>query len=99
MIVGYAYAAPWKPCSAYRFVVESSIYLPPDFIGHGFGSMLYRELIADLRHRGVHTEIGGCALPNAASVALHEKLGYKHVAHLDEVGFKFGKWWMSGIGS
>jgi phosphinothricin acetyltransferase len=91
-ILGYAYATPWKVRAAYRHSVESSIYLAPQAAGRGLGSRLYTALIADLRQKGLHCVIGGAALPNPASVALHEKLGFSKVAEFREVGFKFGRW-------
>jgi L-amino acid N-acyltransferase YncA len=91
-ILGYAYATPWKVRAAYRHSVESSIYLAQQATGRGLGSRLYTALIADLRQRGLHCVIGGAALPNPASVALHEKLGFSKVAEFREVGFKFGRW-------
>ena len=92
VIVGYAYASPWKVRAAYRHAVESSIYLSPQATGRGLGSRLYPALIADLRQRGLHCVIGGAALPNPASVSLHEKLGFEKVAQFRQVGFKFGQW-------
>lgn len=91
-IVGYAYASKWKGRCAYRFSVESTVYLDPAAVGTGYGTTLYQHLFAALRHCGMHVVIGGIALPNPASVALHEKLGLKKVAHFHEVGFKFEKW-------
>jgi phosphinothricin acetyltransferase len=91
-VAGYACAAPWKSRIGYRFAVESSIYLAPTQVGRGFGSALYAALLDHLRARNVHCVIGGAALPNAASVALHEKLGFTQVAHFHENGFKFGRW-------
>lgn len=91
-ILGYAYATPWKTRAAYRHSVESSIYLAPEATGRGIGSELYRALIAAVRERGMHCVIGGAALPNPASVALHEKLGFSKVAEFRQVGFKFGRW-------
>jgi L-amino acid N-acyltransferase YncA len=91
-VVGYAYAAAWKARSAYRFSVESTIYLSPDFAGRGMSSDLYGALIADLRSRDVHCAVGGIALPNAASIALHEKLGFVRIGQFKEIGWKFGKW-------
>jgi len=89
---GYAYAYPWKPRSAYRYSVESGVYLRPDAVGHGLGTRLYAELLRLLKEGGLHAVIGGIALPNPASVALHEKLGFRPVGRLREVGFKLGKW-------
>jgi phosphinothricin acetyltransferase len=91
-IVGYAYGSKWRARSAYRFSSEVTVYLGPDEGGRGIGSMLYTELFQLLRERGIHVVIGGIALPNDASVKLHEKFGMKKVAHFAEVGFKFGKW-------
>jgi len=91
-ILGYAYASPWKPRSAYRFTVESTVYVAPDAARRGVGEGLYRALFDDLRRRGLHSIIGLIALPNAASVALHEKLGFVKAAHLQEVGRKFDRW-------
>jgi L-amino acid N-acyltransferase YncA len=91
-IVGYAYASKWKGRCAYRFSVETTVYLAPDSIGRGIGTELYQALLTHLKALGLHVAIGGIALPNAASVALHEKLGFRRVAQFSEVGFKFGKW-------
>jgi phosphinothricin acetyltransferase len=91
-IIGYAYASKWKGRCSYRFSVESSIYLKKDFIGTGAGTKLYQRLIEELKNKNLHAVIGGIALPNEKSQRLHEKLGFKKVAHFSEVGFKFGKW-------
>jgi L-amino acid N-acyltransferase YncA len=91
-IVGYAYATPWRARRAYRFCVETSIYLARDWAGQGFGTELYEHLLAQLTERNMHVAIGGIALPNGASVRLHEKLGFRKVAHFEQVGFKFGSW-------
>jgi phosphinothricin acetyltransferase len=92
IINGYAYASNWKTRSAYRFSVESSIYLQLDSIGKGLGRTLYGSLIVELRNRSIHSAIGGIALPNESSVALHERLGFRKVAHFAEVGWKFDQW-------
>ena len=91
-LVGYAYASKWKERSAYRFSVETTIYLAPGCFGKGVGTSLYQALLKQLKVLGLHVAIGCVALPNAASVALHEKLGFRKVAHFGEVGFKFDKW-------
>lgn len=91
-VVGYAYATRWKARSAYRFTVECTVYLDQTVVGQGFGSQLYETLFRLLKESGVHVVIGGIALPNPASVALHEKFGLKKVAHFEEVGFKFKQW-------
>jgi len=91
-VVGYACATPWKTRTAYRFSVEITVYLVPERAGRGIGSALYRNLLAILQARGIHAVIGGIALPNEASVALHEKFGLRKVAHFQEVGFKLNRW-------
>lgn len=88
-VVGYAYAGPWRSRPAYRDAVESAVYVASGLVGSGIGSRLYDALIAELRRRSFHCVMGGIALPNAASVALHEKKGFTKVAHFREVGWKF----------
>ncbi len=92
IVIGYAYASPWKVRAAYRHSVEASVYLAPHATGKGIGSQLYKAIIQDVRRKGIHCVIGGAALPNPASVALHEKLGFEKVAQFRQVGFKFGQW-------
>jgi len=91
-VLGYAYASKWKGRCAYRYSVESTVYLDAECIGRGIGKALYSTLIDDLRERGMHAVIGGVALPNAASIALHEALGFRKVAHFEQVGFKQDRW-------
>lgn len=91
VVVGYAYASKWKARSAYRFAVESTVYLDQKYTGRGVGTKLYQELLGILRAKSLHVVIGGIAQPNPASVALHERLGFEKVAHFKEVGFKFGR--------
>jgi len=89
--VGYAYATPWKSRSAYRFAVEVTVYVAPGNEGRGIGTRLYAVLLARLRER-FHTAIAGIALPNPASVGMHERLGFEKVAHFSQVGFKMNQW-------
>jgi phosphinothricin acetyltransferase len=91
-VLGYAYAVPWKPRQAYRRSCETTIYLDPDQVGRGIGKRLYKVLLDRLRDGGCHTAIGGIALPNPASVALHEALGFEKTAHFRQVGYKHGRW-------
>lgn len=91
-VLGYACASRWKPRSAYRHSVEITVYLDPAAAGQGLGTQLYQALFAALRQRSIHVVIGGIALPNEASIALHEMLGLTKVAHFREVGFKFNRW-------
>jgi L-amino acid N-acyltransferase YncA len=91
-IVGYASSRKWKSRSAYRFAVEVTVYVAPESARSGIGSSLYGGLFPMLQARGIHAVIAGIALPNEASVALHEKFGMRKVAHFPQVGFKFGRW-------
>ncbi|MES2151209.1 MAG: arsinothricin resistance N-acetyltransferase ArsN1 family B [Pseudomonadota bacterium] len=91
-VAGYAYATPWRARSAYRFSVESTVYVAPGLARRGIGAQLYSALIERLRALGIHAVIGGIAQPNEASVALHEKHGFEKVAHFRQVGQKFGRW-------
>lgn len=91
-VIGYAYATPWRARSAYRFSVESTVYVAPGFPRRGIGSRLYNTLIDDLRSRGIQVVLGGIAQPNLASVSLHEALGFEKVAHFKRVGRKFEQW-------
>lgn len=91
-VIGFAYAVQWKNRHAYRYTVESTIYIAPQLTGRGTGKQLYDSLISELRSCSIHSVIGGIALPNPASVALHEKMGFEKVAHFKEVGWKFDRW-------
>jgi L-amino acid N-acyltransferase YncA len=90
-ILGYAYASTWRARPGYRHAVETSVYVAHERHGSGHGSALYAALLARLQGR-CHAVIGGIALPNPASVALHERLGFRQVAVFHEVGCKFGQW-------
>ncbi len=92
LLIGYAYASPWRARIGYRFSVESSVYLSPDSAGLGYGSLLMQQLLLQLTQAGYHAVMAGIALPNDASVALHEKFGMTKVAHFYQVGTKFGQW-------
>ncbi|MEQ8906945.1 N-acetyltransferase family protein [Ekhidna sp.] len=91
-IVGYAYATQWKVRKAYSKTTESSIYLHKDQGGKGYGMPLYAELMKQLKALDYHAIIGGMSLPNEASRALHEKLGFKKIGEFKEVGYKFDRW-------
>jgi L-amino acid N-acyltransferase YncA len=91
-VLGYAYARRWQERAAYRHTAEATVYVAQGNHGKGVGTTLYREVLARLKPLNVHTVIGGVALPNEKSVAMHERLGFKKVAHYEEVGRKFGQW-------
>ena len=91
-LLGFAKATAWRTRDAYRFTAEVSIYLQPQRSGRGYGRRLYGALIDACRAAGFHSLIGGIALPNAASVALHKTLGFREVGAFREVGWKFDRW-------
>jgi len=91
-LLGYTYASGWREKSAYRYSMESTIYLKQDAIGKGIGSDLYRELLSSLKQQSCHCVFGVIALPNETSVKFHEKFGFKKVGHLSQVGRKFDQW-------
>jgi len=91
--LGYAYAAPYRPRSAYRFTVEDSIYLDPDAVGRGIGGLLLSAVIERATSAGKRqmlAVIGDSA--NAASIRLHARLGFREVGTFRAVGLKFGRW-------
>jgi L-amino acid N-acyltransferase YncA len=91
-VCGYAYATRWRERASYRLSIEGTVYLAADCTGQGLGTALYSALIERSRDAGFHCIMGGIALPNPASVALHEKLGFRKVAELKEVGRKHDRW-------
>jgi phosphinothricin acetyltransferase len=91
-VVGYAYAGKWKERSAYRYSVETAIYMDSRHVGKGIGTQLMKELLNRLKAVSLHSVISGIALPNPASVALCERFGFKKIAHFSEVGYKMNRW-------
>ncbi|GAC1647984.1 MAG: GNAT family N-acetyltransferase [Candidatus Dormibacteraceae bacterium] len=92
-VIGYATSSRYRPKAAYDVTVETSIYLAPESVGRGAGSRLYRELFKILEGEDVHRANAGITLPNPASVALHERFGFKRIALFTEQGRKFGRYW------
>ncbi|HKW73501.1 MAG TPA: GNAT family N-acetyltransferase [Candidatus Dormibacteraeota bacterium] len=92
-IVGFASSSRYRPKPGYLTSVETSIYVAPDAVGKGAGSELYTKLFKLLEGEDVHRAYAGIALPNPASIALHEKFGFKRVALFTEQGRKFGRYW------
>jgi len=91
-ILGYAYANKWRLKPAYKHTVESTVYLKHTAVGKQIGTKLYSHLLKELKKQNYHAIIGGVSLPNDVSIKLHENLGFKKVAHYNEVGLKFNKW-------
>jgi phosphinothricin acetyltransferase len=92
-IVGFACSSRFRPKPAYETSVETTIYLAPGSEGKGSGSKLYTELFKALENEDVHRAYAGISLPNPASIGLHERFGFKRVAHFTEQGRKFGRYW------
>lgn len=91
-ILGYATYAQWRPFDGYRHTVEHSVYVAEGGRGRGTGRALMEALVERARRGGIHAMIAGVDAENAASMALHEKLGFRAVGRLDQVGSKFGRW-------
>jgi phosphinothricin acetyltransferase len=96
-ILGYAYGSKFRPKPAYNHTVESTIYVKHTAHGKQVGTKLYSELLKQLKQTNAHTVLGVLTIPNEASIKLHEKFGFEHVAHLKSVGLKFGEWQDVGI--
>jgi phosphinothricin acetyltransferase len=92
-VIGYASSSRFREKPAYQTSVETSIYVAPEAVGRGAGSRLYEELFRSLEGEDVHRAYAGVALPNPASIALHERFGFKRVALFTEQGRKFGRYW------
>lgn len=91
-ILGYAYAGAHRARPAYRASVDVSAYVAPGAHRRGIGRRLYGHLLQDLAANNLHAAFAGITQPNAASVGLHEALGFTHVGTYREVGFKMGAW-------
>ncbi|BDZ62293.1 phosphinothricin N-acetyltransferase [Demequina sediminis] len=97
-VAGYAYAGPFRDRVAYRHTLEATVYLAPEVRRGGLGTELYAALIERLRglsageHAPVHSVMGVVALPHPGSVALHSRLGFRHVGTIEDAGFKFDRW-------
>jgi L-amino acid N-acyltransferase YncA len=91
-ILGYAKAGAWRTRTAYDRTAEVGIYLRHDLTGRGLGKPLYAALIAACRAAGMHSLIGGIALPNPGSIRLHESLGFAPAGVVRQAGWKFNAW-------
>lgn len=96
-ILGYAYASRFRDRPAYRFVVETSVYLRAGEGGRGLGRRLYEPLLATLEAQGFTQAIAAITLPNEASVRLHERLGFERAGIYRQVGWKLGAWHDVGL--
>jgi L-amino acid N-acyltransferase YncA len=91
-VVGYAYACEFQARPAYRWSASVSVYVAAARVGGGIGRALYEELLARLRRQGFRMACAGITLPNAASVGLHESLGFEPAGVNREIGWKRGAW-------
>ena len=91
-ITGYAYASPHRTRAAYDTSADVGIYVAPAVARRGIGRALYAALFPLLKEKGVHAVFAGIALPNPASIALHETMGFTPVGIYREVGWKMGSW-------
>lgn len=96
-LAGYAYASPFRPRPAYRYTVETTVYVRQGLHRRGIGSLLYRPLLAMLEAQGFTQAFGAITLPNDASVALHERLGFVRAGTYRKVGWKQDGWWDVGL--
>ena len=91
-ILGYAYASPHRVRAAYQWSVDVSVYVNPRAHRSGVGRALYTSLLRLLTLQGFYNAYAGITLPNAASVGLHEAVGFVPVGVYRNVGFKLGAW-------
>jgi phosphinothricin acetyltransferase len=92
-VIGYASSSRFRPKPAYETSIETSIYLASESVGRGTGTRLYEGLFKLLEGEDVHRAYAGIALPNPASIAIHERFGFKRAAHFTEQGRKFSRYW------
>jgi L-amino acid N-acyltransferase YncA len=92
IVRGYAYAGRFRDRPAYDWTAESAVYVDADARGRGLGRLLMAALIRVLKLQGYRTVIAGITLPNEASVALHEALGFERIGQFGKVGWKADAW-------
>lgn len=91
-VVGFSSIGPFRAWAAYKYSVENSIYVAADQRGKGVGRLLLPPLIEAARQLNMHTILAGIDASNEGSVKLHEGFGFKEIAVMKEVGYKFGRW-------
>jgi phosphinothricin acetyltransferase len=92
-VAGFASSSRYRPRGAYETSVETSVYVAPAWTGHGLGSRLYTALFEALAGEEVHRAYAVITMPNPASVALHERFGFRRAGYFSEQGLKFGRYW------
>ena len=96
-LLGFAYASAFRSRPAYRFTVETSVYVADGAHRRGIGTLLYRALLPVLEAQGYAQAIAAITLPNEASVRLHEAVGFAQIGTYEKVGFKFREWRSVGL--
>jgi L-amino acid N-acyltransferase YncA len=96
-LAGFAYACAFRTRPAYRFTVETTVYVADGAHRRGIGTLLYRTLLPVLEAQGFAQAIAAITLPNEASVRLHEALGFSQIGTYEKVGFKFREWRSVGL--
>jgi L-amino acid N-acyltransferase len=91
-LLGFATYGTFRNWPAYKYSIEHSVYIHPDYRRQGIGFALMQQLILAATEQQYHTMIGGIDMTNTSSIALHEQLGFKHTGTIEHAGFKFGRW-------
>ena len=91
-LLAFASYGTFRAFPAYKYTAEHSVYVQKDHRGRGLGALALQAIVDEAQRRGVHALVGGIDASNAGSIALHERLGFRHVGTLPQVGFKFGRW-------
>ncbi len=91
-VVGWGALNAFHPRSAYRFTVENSVYIHPEFQRRGWGRRILGDLLIRAEALRHHSVLAIISADQSASVALHERMGFQKVGHMREVGLKFTRW-------
>lgn len=91
-VLGYAYGSAHRTKPAYRWSVETTVYVALHAYRKGIGRRLYAELLDLLTRQGFHSAFAGIVPPNEKSIGLHEAMGFSYLGTFPEIGFKHGKW-------
>src|SRR5215475_4287656 len=91
-VAGFASYGPFRAWPAYKYSVELSVYVQINARRHGTGTELVRAIVEEARSRDLHVVMAGITADNDVSLRLHQRLGFVEVAHIPQVGYKFGKW-------
>ncbi len=90
--MGFASYGRFREQPAFKYTIEHSVYLHPDFRGRGVAKELMLQLIQFAKQQDYHVMVGAIDLENEGSIYLHQRLGFKHSGTISQAGFKFGRW-------